>query len=637
MAERSWESRRSWNRFKVARIGLLVEKRGNRNLLASFLKELGHQISVPQRTADYQFWDDLQLLLIDESCARRSELQLRQLKARPNLVPVLLLLSSVSPGGSGWLQRGLIDDVIRKPIAKVDLVARIRLALNLSRQSQVANLKLERLVKDASWGVVVFEPESQQIQVSNDAFANLHGYARRELIGMPISNLQLHPTWLTAGEFECIHVRRDGTTFPIELELTHYPETGGAGYLGAFARDIEARKKTEAELLRQHQELEAARLLAERADRAKSDFLANASHEIRTPLNGMLATLEMLLKTPLDESQRELAHLARHSSETLLDLVSEVLDFSKIEAGKMHLEEVSFNLSEILIRIVRPFTLQAQKQGLEMKLDLDSKLPKFIVGDPLRLSQILQNLLSNALKFTPTGSVSVRARSSKDTLCVEVEDQGIGIDAEDQATIFQPFTQADTSTTRRYGGTGLGLAICARLVSLMGGTLVLDSQPGVGSRFQCRLPLIASESAQAKVAEVSGAPEPKSGPPLDVLICEDNPLNQRIMMLLLEQLGHRGTLAEDGETGITAWQNGEFDLILMDLQMPKVGGMEATRQIRQRGGTLPIIALTARTVEGDREACLAAGMDDYLTKPVRVDVLRDLLVRLSRDKESARP
>ena len=610
-----------------SRIGLMVSKLGNRRLLRDFLEQQGHLCLEIHPAGEFSHWDELQLLLIDEARARRASRQLKQLKERANLVPILLLLGNHSPAGTGWSRQGLIDDVIRLPIAKIDLASRLHLALRLSVQSRVANLKLERLVKDASWGVVVLEPENLRIQVANQAFASMHGYRPEELTGMPLAELQSQPQKLEQGAFECWHRHRNGSRLPLEMELTYYPEESGPGYFGAFARDIQARKEIEAELLRQHRELEEARRLADKANLAKSDFLANMSHEIRTPLNGMLATLEMLLTTQLTERQRELSQLARHSSETLLGLVSEVLDFSKIEAGQMQLESVPVELAELLADVVKPFGLLAEAKNLSLRCSWDSRLHQTVSADPLRLRQILQNLLSNAVKFTHRGEIRVKAWSEAEWTCLEVQDQGIGMAPEQQQTIFEPFTQADTSTTRRFGGTGLGLAICKRLVGLMEGRLELESQPGKGSCFRCWLPLPPTTSL--------GPPEscpPQAGPEtttsLEILVCEDNPLNQRIMVLLLQQLGHRVSLANDGVDGLAAWQSGRFDLILMDLQMPNLGGMEAAREIRRRGGKLPIVALTARTVNGDREACLAAGMDDYLTKPVRADELREVLARL---------
>lgn len=558
------------------RIGLAVSKSGNRRLLQEFLELQGHHCFLIPTLREFPHWDQLHLLLIDEEHARRASAYLEQLKARASLVPILLLLGAQSASAPSWFRQGLVDDLIRLPIAKVDLAARLRLALRLSLQSRLANLKLERLVKDASWGVVVLDPESLRIQVANEAFAAMHGYRIAELTGMPMATLQSQPQALSAGAFECWHRRRDGSTFPLEMELTYYPDDSGTGYFGAFARDIQARKEIEAEILRQHGELKEARELAEKASLAKSDFLANISHEIRTPLNGMLATLEMLLATQLTERQRELSKLARHSSETLLGLVNEVLDFSKIEAGQMHLESVPVELAELIRQVLKPFDLLAQAKGLELRFQADERLHPTVCADPLRLRQILQNLLSNAVKFTHHGTIEIQAWSEGSWTCLEVRDQGIGMTPEQQQTIFQPFTQADTSTTRKFGGTGLGLAICTRLVDLMGGRLELESQPGAGSRFRCWLPLPLTNTPPAQGRfEPEGRSEPT--PPLQVLVCEDNPLNQRIMVLLLEELGHQVSLADDGNHGLAVWQAGQFDLIFMDLQMPNLGGIEAAR------------------------------------------------------------
>lgn len=604
-------------------IGLLVSKLGNRRVLARFLEQQGHDCYPIKDYQEFLDWDKLHLLVIDEAHAHRAALQLKQLKERANLVPILLLIGMQSSGGQGWLRQGLVDDLIRLPIAKVDLASRLHLALRLSLQSRVANLKLERLVKDASWGVVVLDPESLRIQVANQAFATMHGYRVEEMTGMRLGSLQSQPQELQQGAFECRHTRADGTTFPLEMELTYYPDDSGAGYFGAFARDIQARKEIEAEVLRQHRELE-------KVSRAKSDFLANISHEIRTPLNGMLATLEMLLTTQMTDRQKELSQLARYSSESLLGLVNEVLDFSKIEAGQMHLEQVPVALPELLDQVVKPFALMAEAKQVSLRCRWNKGLYQTICGDPLRLGQVVQNLLSNAVKFTQRGKILVEAWSEDKWTCLQVTDQGIGVTAEQQRTIFDPFTQADTSTTRRFGGTGLGLAICNRIVKLMGGRLELESEPGRGSRFRCWLPLAPAEPSACSEESPQTAAGAENLTAMHILVCEDNPLNQRIMVLLLQELGHQVTLADDGGQGLAAWEAGQFDLILMDLQMPSLGGMEATREIRRRGGKLPIVALTARTVDGDREACLAAGMNEYLTKPVRADMLREVLAKVER-------
>ena len=439
----------------------MVSRRGNRRLLTEFVEQQGHLCT-------HLLSDQIELLLIDELQARQAIPQLTQLKVQANIVPILLLVHSQSTAGPAWLRHGLVDDLVRMPIAKTELASRLHLALRLSTQSRLANLKLERLVKDARWGVVVLEPQTLRIQAANQAFAQMHGYRPQEMTGMTLAALQCGPPQISLGSFECCHKRQDGTCFPLEMELTYYPADAGPAYYGAFARDIQARKDIEAELLRQHQQVQEARLLAEKASLAKSDFLANISHEIRTPLNGMLATLEMLLSTQMCERQRELAELAHRSSETLLSLVGEVLDFSKIEAGQMQLEALPVDLPALILEVVKPAKLLAEAKNLILQYRPDPRLHGKVCADPLRLRQILQNLLSNAVKFTSKGKIAVNAWSQDSWTCLEVRDQGIGIHPDQQATIFQPFTQADTSTTRRFGGTGLGLAICGRLVTMLG-------------------------------------------------------------------------------------------------------------------------------------------------------------------------
>lgn len=411
---------------------------------------------------------------------------------------------------------------------------------------------------------------------------------------------------------------------------------------------------------RSEEELRAAKEAAEAASKAKSEFLANMSHEIRTPMNGVLGTTELLLNSALTDKQRHLASTVHRSGRTLLAIINDILDFSKIEAGKLDLECVAFDLVQVLEESLELFMEAGRRKKLQLTQQIDDKVPHYLKGDPVRFRQILMNLLSNAIKFTENGGITLVAEFVSGTtthaqLRFAVTDTGIGIPAAAKVRIFDAFSQADGSTTRRYGGTGLGLSIAKQLVGLMGGSIAVDSEPGRGSTFaftaQFELQPLGSESATplaryAPVPTPSLAPNPAGHPthPLPslpepaahvqqqsagrILLAEDSPVNREVAVGMLEQLGYLVEVAENGRQALLATAESRFDLVLMDCQMPEMDGLAATAEIRRRDsgserGRLPIVALTANAMQGDRERCLAAGMDDYLTKPYTQLQLRE--------------
>ncbi len=390
----------------------------------------------------------------------------------------------------------------------------------------------------------------------------------------------------------------------------------------------ERRRQTEKELIK-------AKEVAEAASRSKDEFLANMSHEIRTPMNGILGTLQLLEETDLKESQLKYVKVAHSSADALLTILNDILDFSKIEARKMVIEHIPFSLNQNVRELVSLLTNMAKEKSIEIKAEIDPTLPEHLVGDPTRIRQILANLMTNAIKFTEHGTITVRVHCLSSSgnqvgLRLEVEDTGIGIGKEKQGELFQSFTQADGSTTRKYGGTGLGLAIVKQLVLLMGGQFGLSSEPGKGSVFWCELdfPVATSVKEEDINKEVVDPLDELTG---SILLVEDNKVNQLVAMKMLLGFGLTVQVEENGEKACRACEENKFDLVLMDCQMPVMDGYQATRAIRegekgQGRARLPIIAMTANALEGDRQKCMDAGMDDYLAKPVKKAALREKLV-----------
>jgi signal transduction histidine kinase/ActR/RegA family two-component response regulator len=418
------------------------------------------------------------------------------------------------------------------------------------------------------------------------------------------------------------------------LELNFKPLDDGG--LLAVHRDITALKERE-------EALDAAKQAAEAANLAKSTFLATMSHEIRTPMNGVLGMIEVLERQGLTKDQRPILVTMRESAQALLRIIDDVLDFSKIEAGRLELEATPFSLSGLVEGVLDTFRPQVLAKGLTLDAEIDAGSQDALVGDPTRVRQILLNLLSNAIKFTEQGGVRVRAGTlplggGRTRATLVVTDTGIGLGAEQLARLFQPFVQADSSTTRQFGGTGLGLSIVQRLAQVMGGDVAVESSPGVGSTFTVTLTLDAApadsplKTLLRPVARPSAriAARPGEGP--RVLVVEDHPVNREVLVLQLNVLGIAADSAENGVDALAAWARGRYAAVLADIHMPHMDGHELARRLRaaeaDRGAACtPIIAVTANAIKGEEERCLASGMDAYLVKPVSIEQLRATLER----------
>ena len=705
---------------------------------------------------------------------------------------------SLRASGGGGDEVGLLVSSFNQMLEDIQErdTALLRAHHNLEERVAERTAYLNTLIEASPLAIMVLDPE-ENIQLCNPAFERLFQYSKQEVLGRPVHGLLADGELLEEAkkitsrarvgehiEKVTRRCRKDGTLVDVEVHTVGLIVKGEVAGTLVLYQDISVRKRSEEAILR-------AKEAAEAASRAKSEFLANMSHEIRTPLNGVMGMTDLALATELNAEQREYLETVKLSADSLLVVINDILDFSKIEAGKAELENRPFNLRDTLEGVMRTLALRADEKGLELLCELAPETPELVRGDSSRLGQVVMNLVGNAIKFTHTGEVAVKVEvedkeGEARLLHFTVSDTGIGIPSEKQAQIFEPFSQADTSTTRKYGGTGLGLSISTRLVALMGGEIWVESEEGKGSRFhftthlgvvdakeieigtpappeilrgvkvlvvddnrtnrrildgmlkcwemkprlveggeeallelpaakeagepyglilldmhmpgmdgfqfveqlrqrpelstatimmltsaghrgdaeRCKAlgisayllkPIRQSELREA-IARVLGAREQQGAIPLvtryslydardpetvlSVLLVEDNPVNQRLATRMLEKRGHRVVLAGNGREALEALEKASFDLVLMDVQMPEMDGFQATAAIREKEmGTathLPVIALTAHAIKGDRERCLAAGMDGYLTKPIKPreldDVLESYLARRTEKK-----
>jgi len=482
----------------------------------------------------------------------------------------------------------------------------------------------------------------------NKQMEALTGCTRDELIGAPFKSYFTDPERAEAGiklvlserkvtDYELTACARDGKRTVVSYNATtFYDRDRTLQGVFAAARDVTERKRVEAEL-------QQAKAMAETASQTKSDFLASMSHEIRTPMNAIIGIADLLAKSPLSPEQDKYVQIVRRASDNLLNLINDILDLSKVEASQLELERTGFSLDDLLEKVREMVAVRAQEKGLALVFEIDPAVPRDLVGDPTRLRQVLLNLLGNAIKFTEAGEVGLRVGPDADAsvpgaLRFTISDTGIGIPHEKLCAVFERFTQADSSTTRRYGGSGLGLTISKRLVELMGGCIRVESSVGKGSVFSFAVPLELWTGARRRaVVPVGKGPEAPL-PALNILLVEDSPDNRTITVAYLQDTPYRIDIAENGAAAYNKFIVEHYDLVLMDRQMPVMDGLTATRAVRawelvNHRPLTPIIALTASALKGDREQCMAAGCTAYLTKPIKQDVLLQAI----KDHSTAAP
>ncbi len=507
----------------------------------------------------------------------------------------------------------------------------------LYRQVEESQSRLRATLDTAVDGIITIDSRGI-VQAFNHSAERLFGWRTDEVVGRNISMLMPEPDqsrhdgylqkYLASGTTrsigvarEVIGLRKNGSLMPMRLAVGRVELPGELLFVG-FVTDISERHALEASLRET-----AAR--AERAAAAKSSFLANMSHEIRTPMNSIIGFTELLLQSDLTPKQRTHLNTIRQSSRSLLGLINDILDTTRLEKGGMTLERIDFSLKGVAMQIESSLRLGAQAKQLTLTTHYPDDMPEYFLGDPLRVLQILTNLVGNAIKFTERGGVDVIFSREQGLVHVQVRDTGIGMTAEQVETIFAPFTQADASVSRRFGGTGLGTTIARQLVELMDGDIDVDSAQGHGSTFHIRLPLPLGQKPSAP----EHGPERLSLPPLRVLIADDVEQNIELLTLTLGDGGHQVTSARDGDEAVAQFMDGQFDIVLMDVHMPVTDGLQATRLIRQYERThglrsTPIIALTASVMAEDRRAAHQAGMDGFAVKPLDVPRLLDEISRV---------
>jgi PAS domain S-box-containing protein len=533
----------------------------------------------------------------------------------------------------GLLNVSLVRDTSGQPLHFFSQIEDITERKEVEAKAMEAEAKFRAVFNHNPLMTLLVTHPGRKIVEINDACLRGFGFRREDVIGRLASELDVWVDPQAEGRFseflrgkgptdsfESVFKRSDGKPFVVKIDSAAFVHDGASYYLHSL-EDITEQQRIKAEL-------QQAKEAAESANRAKSDFLATMSHEIRTPMNGVLGFTTLLLETPLNAEQKDFVGIIQRSGDALLSILNDILDFSKIEAGKFILEAVPFDLKALCGDVLALVAPSAADKQLGLTLEYATDAPLRLTGDPTRVRQVLLNLLGNALKFTEKGSVHLEVRNTRaGQLKISVTDSGPGISTELQSQLFERFTQADSSTTRRYGGTGLGLAICKRLTELMGGRIGLTSDVGSGSTFWFTHPIGVDKVPVQVAAKPTLVLVPRMSR-VRVLLADDNPVNQMLASRLLTRLGCVVDQAATGEEAVALSRINAYDLIMMDCHMPQMDGFEATRIIREGQShrqRVPIVALTASVTSEDRQRCFDAGMDDFLGKPIIVDELESMV------------
>jgi two-component system, sensor histidine kinase and response regulator len=578
---------------------------------------------------------------------------------------VFFLSPEFAPGDpttAAWLQAGVLAIEGGLILAVVAALHRARERAESSRRETAQSVaereaadrslrstrvRFRRLVEANIIGVFFCEEDGRVFE-ANQSFLSLLGYTEEDVRAGRLNIAGITPPeFIDTSIAATVELASDGRCQPYEKELFHKDGrripvligsallVKGQGQSVSFALDLTEQKATE-------RELQNAKDEAENANRLKSDFLTNMSHELRTPMNAMLGMTQLALDEDPPTPLREYLDTALESGHALLTLVNAILDFSKMETGRFELEMLPFELRKLLEEAIQSLAAQTKGRNLDLKCDVAEEVPDHLLGDAQRLRQVIVNLVGNGIKFTSEGEVCLAVRlgsrtSDEVVLHFAVSDTGIGISAADQQRIFAPFMQVDNSTTRRYGGTGLGLAIASDLIRMHGGQLRLSSEPGQGSTFSfdARFALASSAAPAVSPAIATSLIPKRNSPPLKILLAEDTPASRKVVCQILQKRGHEVRIAVDGQQAVDAVKQAKFDVVLMDVQMPHMDGLQATATIRATepmgAPPLPIIAMTAHAMKGDRQRCLAAGMNAYLAKPIDVFKLIELVESMAGD------
>ncbi len=573
-------------------------------------------------------------------------------RRQSELTPIIFITAYASDeiGARDRYVEGAVDFIFA-PVAPDELRAKISVFANLftraeslaadARQVQTSADQLRLLTEAAPIGIFQTGADNTYAY-TNPRWTEITGIPAADALGRPWDILLTdeHRLRLGAESAECggaaershrFRLERPGSSDVVAL-LTSVqipsPDGGVAGWVGTLA-DVTAEAGAEAAMAE-------ARDRATEASRLKSDFLANVSHEIRTPMNGVIGMTDLLLETELDDRQRDYAQTVRNSSEALLAIINDILDFSTVEAGKLVIDDVEFDVRTVVDEVVGVHATTARTKGLAVRAIVDPGVPAAVCGDPGRVRQVLANLVGNAVKFTRSGEIAIAVGmapgvgDSGKVIRVVVSDTGDGIAEDKIGAIFQPFVQADSSNSRRYGGAGLGLAISGQLVALMGGECGVSSRLGEGSEFWFTVAAGSDCTGPPAPDEPAGESQPAGVPASRLLLAEDNLINQKVAVAMLSLAGYQVDTVSDGAAAVKAFATGAYDAVLMDCQMPELNGYEATAAIRAHEGTkrhTPIIAMTAGARPEDQARCLAEGMDSYLAKPVSKDALLAVVAR----------